>query len=199
MMRALVLLLLAAACGRPDRTVADGAAATPDSASAAEGAAPMPAFPEAARGRLAAQSAGPSGTPELRGEWPAEAGTCDQPPMLQLVAQEPGMGTIVLLALPAESRVTRYPIAIVTGGLPTPPAAQVGVNLFRALGTYAFQAADGEVEVYALERVVSGRFAVTLREINTNVRVRYAGTFREVPVKSLDAAQCALADSVAAR
>jgi len=197
--RGVLLFFLAGACGPSDQA-STGSAAT-DSAGVApsDTVVAMPAFPRAARGRLAALNAGVRGTPEIKGEWPAEAGTCDQPPMLQLVAQQPGMGTIILLALPPANRLTRYPVTIAPGGLPTLPAAQVGVNLFRSLGTFAYQAADGEVLVYALDRVVSGRFAVTLREINTNVRVKYAGTFREVPVKPLDAEQCAMADSVAAR
>jgi hypothetical protein len=119
--------------------------------------------------------------------------------MLQVVAQEPGTGTIVLLALPPEgSRVTRYPVTTVSVGLPAPPAAQIGVQMFRPTGSRAYQAAEGEVEVYAFDRVVSGRFAVTLREINTNRRKQYAGSFREVPVRALDPAKCAMADSVAA-
>jgi len=193
-------LLLLAACGRePAPRAAATAAADSAGDVATESEAAMPPWPDAGRGQLAVAAAGPAGTPELRGAWRAEAGTCARPPMLQLVAQEPGMGTIVLLALPPTNPVTRYPVAIVGAGLPDPPAAQVGVNLFRSLGTYAYQAAEGEVEVYALDRVVSGRFAVTLREINSNARVKYAGAFREVPVKELDPAQCAMADSVAGR
>jgi hypothetical protein len=115
-----------------------------------------------------------------------------------VVAQEPGAGTIVLLQLPPENPVTRYPVTTVTQGFPQPPAAQVGVNLFRPTGQFSYQAAEGDVELYVLGRVASGRFAVTLREINSNARVRYAGAFREIPVKELDPAKCAGADSVAA-
>lgn len=186
---------LAGACsGGEQRTDA----AQPDSAppAVAESLPPMPAVPEAGAGRLAAISAG--GAEPIAGEWPAEAGTCEHPPMLQLVAQDPGKGgTILLLALPAGNPVVRYPVAIVSAGLPTPPAAQVGVNLFRPTGTYSYQAAEGMVDLSSLGRVVSGRFTVTLREINSNKRVQYAGGFREVAVKPLAPAVCAAADSVA--
>ncbi len=158
----------------------------------------MPSYPEPARGKLAVHSAGPAGSIEIRGEWPSEAGRCTNPGMLMVVAQEPGTGTIVLLQLPPGQQETRYPVTTVTSGFPSPPAAQVGVNLFRPTGQFSYQAAEGEVDLYALNRVASGRFAVTLREINSDARIRYAGAFREVPVKELDPAKCAGADSVAA-
>ena len=165
---------------------------------AAESLPPMPPYPEPARGRLAVQSAG--GAHEIKGEWPAEAGACERPPMLQVVAQVQGFGTIVLLALPEKDRVTSYPVTIVdTTGLPTAPASQVGVQVFRSDGPAAYQAAEGAVEVYAFEKTVSGRFGVTMRQVSTNSRIRYAGAFREIPLKQLDAAHCARADSAAKR
>jgi hypothetical protein len=75
--------------------------------------------------------------------------------------------------------------------LPTPPAAQLGVQVYTKTGSFAYQAVDGNVDVYAFGTAVSGRFAVTLRDINTNIRLQYAGTFREVPVLTIDAALCA--------
>lgn len=118
--------------------------------------------------------------------------------MLHLVAQEPGRGgTIVLLALPEGNQAVRYPVTTISAGLPTPPAAQVAVSLYRPSGTYAYQAAEGNVDVAALGRVISGRFTVTLREINRNQRVNYAGAFKDVAVKTLPASECAAADSAA--
>ncbi|MBI4421644.1 MAG: hypothetical protein HY560_12535 [Gemmatimonadetes bacterium] len=192
----LMLVLALVACrGQAERSTAAATSSpppTPPDAPALE-LPPMPPYPEAGRGRLVAQSAGPAGTEEIKGDWAARAGTCEQPAMLQVVAQEPGTGTILLLALPAGDRVDSYPVTTVSSGLPTPPAAQVAVQLFRRTGTFAYQAMEGSVDLYAFEKVASGRFAVTLREITTNTRLLYAGAFREIPVERLDAERCALA------
>ncbi|MBI4499552.1 MAG: hypothetical protein HY700_00160 [Gemmatimonadetes bacterium] len=151
----------------------------------------MPPYPAAERGKLAVQSAGPPGTEPMVRDWPAQAGMCETPPMLQIRAEEAGTGgTMVLLALPA-NKVTSYPITLVTQGLPTPPAAQIGVQVYTRTGSSAYQAQDGSVDIYVFDRTVSGRFAVTLREISSNTRIRYAGAFREVPVVRLDPALCA--------
>jgi len=151
----------------------------------------MPSYPEAVGGRLVVQSAGVPGTQPIAREWAAQAGVCEAPPMLQIKGEEAGAGgTLVLLALP-ENKITSYPVTLVAQGLPTPPAAQVGVQVYTKTGSFAYQAQDGGVDVYAFGKTVSGRFAVTLREINSNARLRYVGTFREVPVAQLGAAFCA--------
>ena len=191
-----ILLLGLSACrGKADQVASTPAAKTPVPAAMpakpADELPPMPAYAEAARGHLAAQSAGPAGTEEIRGEWTARAGICDKPPMLQVVAEEPGVGTIILLAVPVANQVRSYPITTVSSGLPDPPAAQIGVQLIRRTGSFAYQALDGSVDVYAFEKTVSGRFASTLREISSNVRLRYVGAFREAPVVKLDASRCA--------
>jgi len=151
----------------------------------------MPPYPDGARGRLTAVSAGPGGSEEIKGAWSAEAGLCDTPPMLLVEVEEPSAGTILLLALPSANRITAYPVTAVQAGLPTPPGAQLGVQLFRRTGAFTYQGTDGTVEVSALEETVSGRFAVTMREISTNTRLRYAGSFRGIPVRKLDAKLCA--------
>lgn len=195
-MRSLVLLsLLFAGCQGKDANKAQPAQPAPTPTPAVESLPPMPSFPSPARGRLAAQSAG--GPAEIKGEWAAEAGVCEQPPMLQVVAQVEGTGTIVLLALPEKNRVTDYPVTTVGNGLPTPPAAQVGVQVFRKQGPAAYQASEGSVEIYAYEKTVSGRFGVTMRQISSNERIRYAGAFREIPIKQLDKSYCTVADSAA--
>ena len=160
---------------------------------ATESLPPMPAYPEAARGRLAVQSAG--GDHEIKGEWPAQAGACDKPPILQVVTQEKGIGTIVVLELPVKLRVTSYPVTAIAQGLPAPPASQVGVQLFRPEGPSAYQATEGTVDVSAYEKTVSGRFGVTLRQVSSSARIRYAGAFREIPIRQLDPAHCAVSDS----
>lgn len=195
-MRFLLAVLLLAAC----RDKPPVPAANPQGASipaAAESLPPMPPHPVAARGRLAVQSAG--GPREIKGDWAAEAGICTTPSMMLVVAQVQGMGTVVKLSLPDTNRVTSYPVTTVASGFPSPPAAQVGVQVFRPDGPVSYQGAEGSVEIDAFEKLVSGRFTVTLRQINTNARIQYAGAFREIPVKQADQAHCAVADSAARR
>ncbi len=90
---------------------------------------PMPDFPEPQRGRLVARGAG---SYMLDGAWAAVARMCDDPPMMQVIAQEPGIGILVLLQLPPENqRLTDYPVTIVEHGAPPAPASQIGVQLFQ--------------------------------------------------------------------
>jgi hypothetical protein len=111
--------------------------------------------------------------------------------MLQVRSEQVAQGgTLVLLALP-ENKVTTYPVTLVNEGLPTPPAAQVALQVFSRVTSTAYQAMDGAVEVYAWGKTVSGRFGITLREINRNDRIRFVGAFRDVPVTKLDSALCA--------
>ncbi len=111
--------------------------------------------------------------------------------MLEVVAEQPGVGTLVLLQLPqADSRLTRYPVTVVDVGAPAPPAAQVAVQLFQERAAYAYQALEGEVEVYGFDERISGRFAVTLREISSDESLRYAGVFHGIPIEVLPEEQC---------
>ena len=151
----------------------------------------MPDFPAQQRGRLVAASAGAPGGEEIEGSWEAGAAMCEDPPMMQMMAGEPGIGTLVLLQLPAtEKRVARYPIVIVDSGPPPAPAAQIGVQLFRGPASYAYQALEGEVEVYGFGDRVSARFAVKLREIQSDDTVLYAGVFHGVGLQPLPLEQC---------
>ena len=151
----------------------------------------MPDFPSQQRGRLVAVSAGAPGGEEINGSWKADAAMCEDPPMMQVIAGEPGIGTLVLLQLPAaEERVARYPIVIVDSGPPPAPAAQIGVQLFRGPASYAYQALEGEVEVYGFGDRVSARFAVKLREIQSDDTVLYAGVFHGVGLQPLPLEQC---------
>lgn len=150
---------------------------------------PMPAYPEARRGRLVAVSAG---TVELSGSWLGQAGICDEAGFMQILAEIPGRGTLIILQMPAEDRLISYPIMIVDSGLPPAPAAQVGVQILEERGTYAFQAAEGEVFLDSIVNgEVSGRIAATLREITSDERVRYAGVFSRIPLTPHEPAYCA--------
>jgi hypothetical protein len=149
---------------------------------------PMPAFPEPQRGRLVVRGAGPY---MLDGAWPAVARMCDDPAMIQIIAQEPGIGTLVLLQLPPEGqRLTDYPVTIVEQGAPVAPASQVGVQLFEGGAASAFQAMEGQVSVYDFGSRVSGRFGVILRDISSGDGQKYAGVFESVPIEQIAVEDC---------
>lgn len=168
----------------------------------------MPPFPAPRRGFMVVTSAGPH---HVEGAWRARAGICEDPPMLTVVAEESGIGVLVLLQLPpAGLRITSYPITLVEGavGFPEPPAAQLAVQLLTGRNVYGFQGDTGRVEVYGFgelldridprERAVSGRFAVTVREIQSEQRVQVAGVFDGIGVAPLPAEQCRAARDAAA-
>jgi hypothetical protein len=189
----LVTCLLASACGgdrdepQPD-PAPDSVAAALDEAPLPFDSIPMPDYPAPRRGRLVAVSAGPV---ELAGSWPAQAGICNAIGVLQVLAEAPGRGTLMLFQMPEDERVGTYPIMIVDSGAPVPPVAQVGVQVMTDGGTFGFQGDEGEIHLDTLDRdAATGRLEVTLREITSNDRVRYAGIFSRIPVTALPPAYC---------
>ncbi len=195
MFAALAGAAVVSACGGENARPEPGLRVAEETAPASSDSLTMPGIPEPRRRYLTAVSDGPY---LLDGSWEAVAGMCQDPPMLEVVGQQPGIGTLVLLQLPpAGQRVTRYPIRIVERGAPEPPAAQVGVQVFRDRAI-AFQATDGEVEIYGFDTRVSGRFRVTLREIGSGDSAKYAGVFHEVAVGPLPEEQCEAAKAALA-
>jgi len=111
--------------------------------------------------------------------------------MMQVLAQQPGIGVLVLLQMPEPGdRITDYPVMIVERGAPVPPASQIAVQLFQGGAASAFQAAEGQVSVYGMDERISGRFAVVLREITSNDLQKYAGVFHGVPITAIPEADC---------
>ncbi len=186
-------LLFAAAvtvgCGdRADESQAEPTPVVPQAADIPFDSLPMPDVPEPRRGYLVARGAGMY---ELDGAWEAQAQMCEDPAMLEVLAEQPGIGTLVLLQLPpADARLTDYPVAIVEQGAPDPPASQIGVQTFQRGGAHGFQAMEGSVSVYGLDERISGRFTVILREISSNDLQKYAGVFHGVPVAHMSEAEC---------
>lgn len=155
------------------------------------GVAAMPDFPAASPGVMHLASAAP-GT--LTSAAPAKAGLCEQPAVLLVQSNQAGVGALLVLALPAAAaRVGRYPVSYSMTGpakLPAAPAAQLAIQQVTQQGVLGFQALEGNVELYGLGAKVSGRFQVTLREINSERLERVAGTFSEVPVEVQPRAYC---------
>jgi len=182
--------------GKPEQQVANQDVLEGEDRVAADSIA-MPGYPEAHRGYLVARSAG---VYTLDGEWQAHAASCDDPPVLQVLAEQPGFGALILLQMPPSAeRLTRYPITIVDSGVPVAPAAQIGVQVFQDRNSYAFQGLSGDVEIYGFANRVSGRFAVTLREIRTDNEAKLAGVFDGIPIEPLPEEMCrAMRESLAA-
>lgn len=181
------LLTLVVACSADERQLpppqaqATGQPTTADSIT-------MPAFPEPRRGYLVARSAG---LHDLSGAWTARAELCEDQAVMAVLAQQPGVGTVVLLRLPPPAqRLATYPITHVDSGAPTPPAAQIGVQRFEGASAYAFQGLEGQVVLTAMGDRVSGRYQVTLREITSKDLAKYAGVFESITLDTLPAAQC---------
>jgi len=153
---------------------------------------PMPDYPKAEHGELTVEAVGDLA--EKIG-WPARAGRCRQPAMLQVLAQDPTQGLLVLLELPDSGEVTgTYPVSFTQEGLPTAPAAQLALErLDPKAGPGTYQALDGTVELSQLDAEASGRFAVTLRNLSTDAQSQIAGTFQGLPVIELDSVRCARA------
>jgi hypothetical protein len=152
----------------------------------------MPDFPAATAGAIRLVSSGPD---DLAGRLAANAGLCDDPGVLLVQSEQQGFGVLIVLALPAPSaRVGRYPVTYSVSGpatLPNPPAAQIALQRVTARALLGFQALEGNVEIYGLGTRVSGRFQVTVREINADRMNRLAGSFSEIPVQRQPASYCA--------
>lgn len=197
MKRLICLVLLAAACGgteqgdqqAPAQAVTDTASSDTMPRDTALADLAMPEAPPAARGELSMRS---NGTVALDGEWEARAGRCAEPPMMQILVQQQLDGVILLLALPSNGTVVgHYPVTLVEEGPPEGPAAQAAVQRIIEGRPYGWQARDGEVEIVAFDNDrVSGRYALTVRNINTNEPSRIAGSFLGVPTITLAREQC---------
>ena len=188
MTRPAILISLVVACGGSGdgQVSADSSAADTTAPVVIELA--MPDAPSASRGRIALRSAGAVG---LDGQWSARAGWCADPAMLQVLVEEQDDSMILLLALPDGDRVTNYPVTAVADGIPEGPVSRAGVQRIVEGRPYAWQAEHGAVDLYAWDDDrVSGRFALTMRNIATNERSLVAGSFLGVQTMELGPEQC---------
>lgn len=88
----------------------------------------MPEYPALERGQLNGSS---TGFFDLTGSWPAQAETCDGPPILVVQALSAGdrsIGIIALIHLPPEGdRLITYPIVTVDSGAAIGAVARIAV------------------------------------------------------------------------
>lgn len=185
----LATLLLSCGGPEPDGEIVE----MPIDSLAPDTAVVLPEYPTGQRGRLVAINTGEFA---LGGVWEVRGGLCSEPAMLQLMATESGMGTLILLRLPdSGSRLGSYPVTFADSGLPPPPAAQIVVQRHEDDGVKAFQADSGVVEVTEWGDRVSGRLRAVLREINWKDRVGYAAAFRGITVTPLEPERCRAAEN----
>ena len=196
MKRALIVALCLTSCTSGDR---EGDSSVPGGASVAAAdqvdslLAEMPRHPRAPGGRLVAVSAG---NRDLSGQAAARAGRCEEPSMVQIVAEDvnessgESWAVLLLLQVPEEEKTGEYPVAIVESGFPEPPAAQIAVQVISSGRVEAFQGSTGSAEIYAFDDRISGRFAITVRNINNQDLIQIAGSFRAIEILELPAESC---------
>ena len=151
----------------------------------------MPEYPAAQTGRVVAQSV--SQTPETQfvGNWPAEAGRCEGPSVIQIVARNDSVGVIVFIG-PSDSIVGEYDVYEGRSDVPDSLAARVGLQTYspraRQRGLYGV---GGTVEVHRADSVVAGRLAVKLLEDRFQDTVLMAASF-DAPLRNAPESWCSV-------
>lgn len=142
-------------------------------------------FPRLRRGELVTRAVPALGV----GRWEPIARWCAHPPSLLVLAQGDSVDVVVLVdfAQGAPS-VGAYPVRPEEEA-PRLPRAQVGMQRVQ-YSDLAYRATRGQVVIERLDRYVTGRFDVVLREINVGEEVRYLGVFDRLPVESAPEAWC---------
>jgi len=148
---------------------------------------PTPDYPQASDGYLVAVS---DGDFVLDGKKRATAGVCSEQRILELYAEDETGGTAVMVQFPQGDAVGEYPIVLPDSALGDERSARIGVQVFEDRDAFGFQAIVGTVVVTSLGQRLSGHFASTVRDIQTNVLTRYVGVFTGIPVDILDRDYC---------
>jgi hypothetical protein len=118
--------------------------------------------------------------------------------VVQVVAQDGDLGTILLFHLaPPVWWLDSYPAAMLDSAFPQAPAVQIGVQHTADRSVRAYTAANGTAELEELNGSTSGRFAVTLIEVESQDSLRYVGVFADIPVgRALPEDCAAIAEAV---
>ncbi len=151
----------------------------------------MPEYPAAQAGRFVAQSASQSPADQLGGNWPAEAGRCQEPTVIQIVARSDSAGVIVFIG-PSDSIVGEYDVYEGRSDVPDSLAARVALQTYssrdRLRGLYGV---GGTVEVQRADSVVAGRLAVQLLEDRFEDTVLMAASF-DAPLRNAPESWCSV-------
>ncbi len=148
---------------------------------------PMPAYPDSRDGYLVAVS---DGDFMLDGKWPATAGVCTGIRVIELYAEDEDGGTVIVLHYPENGPTGTFPIMLVDSATPDERLALIGVQVFEERDAFGFQAIEGTAEVTTFDERISGRFASTVSDVQTDILTRYVGVFSAVRVDPLDGAYC---------
>lgn len=150
----------------------------------------MPEHPAPVRGRLVGRVVG---VVEFDPSWPARAGRCAEPPMLQLLAEGPDGGVLVLLMLPEEgSAQGEYEVMQPQASQHDEWQAAVALQHLATGRVNELQAHSGKVEVERADATLRGRFTVTMRHLRSAETAAFAAAFDAVPIEELPQDECRL-------
>ncbi len=151
----------------------------------------MPEYPAAHAGRFVAQSVSQNPEDWLGGIWPVEAGRCQEPTVIQIVARSDSAGVIVFIG-PSDSIVGEYDVYEGRSDVPDSLAARVALQMYgsrdRPRGLYGV---GGTVEVQRADSVVAGRLAVQLLEDRFQDTVLMAASF-DAPLRNAPESWCSV-------
>ncbi|KPJ96653.1 MAG: hypothetical protein AMS18_00525 [Gemmatimonas sp. SG8_17] len=147
----------------------------------------MPEYPVAEQGHLVAVS---SGDFIMDGSWPAYVGVCEPAGPLELYTDDLRQGTAVVLHFVGGRVEGTYSVLLPDSAIGQERVAHIGVQLYRENQAFGFRAIEGQLEVADFGNHVSGRFATTIRETQTEILTRYVGVFMEIAVERLTTDYC---------
>ena len=151
----------------------------------------MPEYPAVQAGRFVAQSVSQSPEDQLVESWPAEAGRCQEPTVLQIVARGDSAGVIVFIG-PSDSIVGEYDVYEGGSDVPDTLAARVGLQTYSPRARQrGLRGVSGTVEVQRADSVVAGRLAVKLLEDRFEDTVLMAASF-DAPLRNAPESWCSV-------
>ncbi len=151
----------------------------------------MPEYPPTQAGRVVAQSVSDQLETRCVGNWPAEAGRCQQQTVIQIVARSDSAGVIVFIG-PSDSSVGEYSVSEGRFDVPDTLAARVAVQVYRSRAQpLDLRGVGGTVEVQRADSVVAGRLAVELLDDRFQGTVLMAASF-DAPLRNAPESWCSV-------
>ncbi len=151
----------------------------------------MPEYPPTQAGRVVAQSVSEDLETRFVGNWPAEAGRCQEPTVIQIVARSDSAGVIVFIG-PSDSIVGEYDVYEGRFDVPDTLVARVAVQVYSApTRPQGLRGVHGTVEVRRADSVVAGRLAVQLIDDRFQDTVLMAASF-DVPLRNAPESWCSV-------
>ena len=149
----------------------------------------MPEYPAAQAGRLVVQTVSQAHETRLVGNWPAEAGRCQGPTVIQIVARNDSAGVIVFIR-PSDSIVGEYGVYEGRSEVPDTLTARVALQVYGSRSrSKGLRGVGGAVEVHRADSFVTGRLAVQLTEGRFQDTVLMAASF-DAPLRNAPESWC---------